>query len=97
MTFAGTSVTISWEVLIIPDFPVTYTVAFSRLSEQDDEEMSVNVSDTFTVISALNVENIYQFEVFVTVTVDETALKGERSSPVYVTRPRKYSNFCSLE
>ena len=94
MSFDGTSVTVSWDVLIIPDFPVTtYTVVYSQLSEQEDEEMSVEVSDNSTVISALNSDNIYQFEVFATVTVDGTPLQGERSSPVYLTRARKFVCF----
>ena len=92
MSFDDTSVTVSWDVFIIPDFPVTYTVVYSQLSEQEDEEMSVEVSDTSTVISALNSDNIYQFEVFATVTVDGTPLQGERSSPVYLKRARKCSN-----
>ena len=97
MSFDGTSATVSWDVLIIPDFPVTtYTVVYRQLSEQEDEEMSVEVSDTSTVISALNSDNIYQLEVFATVTVDGTPQRGERSSPVYLTRARKCFNFCSL-
>ena len=92
MSFDGTSVTVSWDVLIIPDFSVTtYTVLYSRLSEQEDEEMRVEVSDTSAAISALYSDNVYQFEVFATVTVDGIPLEGERSSPVYLTRPRKIS------
>ena len=94
MSFDDTSVTVSWDDLIIPDFPVTtYTVVYSQLSEQEDEEMSVEVSDTSTVISALNSDNIYQFVVSATVTVDGTPLQGGRSSPVYLTRPRTFACF----
>ena len=92
MSFDGTSVTVSWDVFIIPDFPVdTYTVVYSQLlsEQEDEEEMSVEVSDTSAVISALNPDSIYQFEVFVTIIVDGIPLKGERSSPVYLTRLRK--------
>ena len=92
VSFDDTSVTVSWDVLIIRDVPVTtYTVVYSQVSEQEDEEMSVEVSasETFSVISDLISDNIYQFEVFATVTVDGTPLEGEKSSPVYLTRPRK--------
>ena len=90
MSFDDTSVTVSWDVLIIPDFPVTtYTVVYSRLSEQEDEEMSVEVSGTSVLISTLNLNNIFQFEVFATIIVDGIPLEGERSSPVYLTKPRK--------
>ena len=97
MSFDDTSVTVSWSVLVIPDFSVdTYTVVYSRLSEQeDDEEMRV-VMDTSAEFTTLNSDSIYQFEVFATVTVDGMPLEGERSSPAYLTRPRKFSKFCSL-
>ena len=71
-------------------------MVYSQLSEQEDEEMRVEVSDTSAVISALNSDNIYQFEMFTTVRVDGIPLEGERSSPVYLTRARKCSKFCSL-
>ena len=89
MSFDDTSAIVSWDVLNIPDFPVTtYTVVYRQVSEQEDEETSVIVSETSSVISDLNIDNIYQFEVFATVTIDGIPV-GERSSPVYLTRPRK--------
>ena len=97
MSFGDTSVTVSWDELMIPDFSVdTYTVVYSRLSEQEDEEEMRVVMDTSAEFATLNSKSIYQFEVFATVTIDGIPLEGERSGPAYLTRPRKFSKFSSL-
>ena len=44
---------------------------------------------TSGVITDLDSTAIYQFQVFATVTVDGRTVDGERSNPVYFTRPRK--------
>ena len=84
-----TSVTVSWNDLIIPDFSIDYyTVVYSRVSQQQNEEMSISPATSGMGIY-LDTTAIYQFQVFATVTVDGRTVDGERSSHVYFTRPRK--------
>ena len=89
----STSVNVSWNYLIILDFPIDYyTVAYSGLSQQQDgREMSAMFLPPATsgVINDLNDRDIYQFQVFATVTVDGVPLEGKRSAPVNFTIPRK--------
>ena len=90
VVFSDTSVTVSWNVLDISiDY---YTVVYSRVSQQQNEEMSAVFSSPATsgVITDLDPTAIYQFQVFATVTVSGKAVDGERSIPVYFTRPCKY-------
>ena len=90
VVFSDTSVTVSWNVLDISiDY---YTVVYSRVSQQQNEEMSAVFSSPATsgVITDLDSTAIYQFQVFATVTVSGKAVDGERSIPVYFTRPCNY-------
>ena len=85
----NTSVTVSWNDLIIPDFSIDYyTVVYSRVSQQQNEEMSTSPATSGVGID-LDTTAIYQFQVFATVTVDGRTVDGESSSHVYFTRPRK--------
>ena len=86
---ADTVVIISWDALVIPDFPIDhYTVLYSRVESQrrrrQDGAMSSQFPSTATsgVIDGLNLTATYQFQVFATGTVNGTSLEGERSSPV---------------
>ena len=91
VVFSDTSVTVSWNVLDISiDY---YTVVYSRVSQQQNEEMSAVFSSPATsgVITDLDSTAIYQFQVFATVTVSGRTVDGERSIPAYFTRPCKYS------
>ena len=89
LTVDDTSVTVSWNDLIIPDFSIDYyTVVYTRLSQQQNEEMSTSPATSGVGID-LDTTAIYQFQVFATVTVDGRTVDGERSNPVYFTRPRK--------
>ena len=82
----GTSVTVSWSPLDIPDFPIeTYTVVYSPVSESDrrqDGEMTAEFPGSVTsgVITDLDPALSYKFQVFATVTVDGVQLEGERST-----------------
>ena len=83
LTVDDTSVTVSWNDLIIPDFSIDYyTVVYSQASQQ---QMSAVFSPPATsgVITDLASPAIYQFQVFATVTVNGKAVDGEKSSPVY--------------
>ena len=76
----NTSVTVSWNDLIIPDFSFDYyTVVYSRVSQQQNEEMSTSPATSGVGID-LDTTAIYQFQVFATVTVDGRTVNGERSS-----------------
>ena len=95
LTVDDTSVTVSWNDLIIPDVSIDYyTVVYTRLSQQQNEEMSTSPATSGVGID-LDTTAIYQFQVFATVTVNGTAVNGERSSPVYFTRPRKKTCACT--
>ena len=89
----STSVNVSWDVLIILDFPIDkYTVIYSQLSQQQNgREMSAEFLPPATsgVINDLRTTDIHQFQVIATVTVDGSPLEGERSAPVNFTRPGK--------
>ena len=90
-----TAVTISWNALVIPDFPHFsidhYTVLYSRVKSQrrrrQDEALSIQFPSTAMsgVIAGLDSPATYQFQVFATVTVDDTSLEGETSSPFSFT------------
>ena len=86
---SDTAVHVSWNAVIIPDFPVDfYTVVYSPVSQrrrrQDGGEMSAVFTPPATsgVIGGLDPDTDYQFQVFATVTVDCVPLQGERSAPV---------------
>ena len=84
-----TSVTVSWNALIIPDFPIeSYTVVYSPVSESDgrqDGEMTAVFPGSVTSggITDLEPAVIYQFQVFANITVDGVSLEGEWSDPAY--------------
>ena len=96
----ATAVTVSWNALVIPDFPDFsidhYTVLYSRVESQrrrrQDEEMSAQFPSTATsgVIAGLDSPATYQFQVFATVTVDGTSLQGEKSDPIRITFDGEY-------
>ena len=83
-----TSVTVSWNAVIIPDFPIdSYTVVYSPVSESDrrqDGEMTAVFPGSVTsgVITDLEPVVIYQFQVFANITVDGVSVEGEWSEPV---------------
>ena len=86
-----TAVTVSWNVLVIPDFPIDhYTVLYS----QQDGAMSAQFPSNATsgVIAGLDSTATYQFQVFANVTVDGTSLEGEISSPISFTIDGEYNN-----
>ena len=97
----ATAVTVSWNVLVIPDFSIDhYTVLYSRVESQrrrrQDGAMSAQFSSTATsgVIAGLNSTATYQFQVFATGTVNGTSLQkpfeGVKSSPVNFTIDGEY-------
>ena len=101
----ATAVTVSWNALVIPDFPDFsidhYTVLYSRVESQrrrrQDGTMSAQFPSTATsgVIAGLDSIATYQFQVFATGTADGTPLQGERSSPVnfIFTIDGEYNNY----
>ena len=98
ITVNATAVNVSWDALIISDVDVdNYTVVYSS---SQDREINVEFSAPVTsgVITNLSGTDFYQFQVFVTVTVNGRSLDGERSTLVNFTR--KYvlckSYFCSI-
>ena len=98
--FNATAVTVSWNALVIPDFPIDhYTVLYSRVQSQrrrrQDEAMSAQFSSTTTsgVIAGLNSPATYQFQVFANGTVDGTSFEGERSSPVSFKTDGEYNKY----
>ena len=87
-----TVIIVSWKALIIPDLSIDYyTVVYSQVSQQHDEEMSVLFLPSVTsgVITDLHSSVVYQFQVFITVSMDGNTLEGERSTPAYFARPCK--------
>ena len=79
-----TAVTVSWNAMVIPDFSIDhYTVLYSRVESQrhrrQDEAFTVRFPSYALsgVIAGLDSTATYQFQVFATVTVDGTSLKGE--------------------
>ena len=95
LTVDNTSVTVTWNDLIIADFSIDYyTVVYTRLSQQQNEEMSTSPATSGVGID-LDTTAIYQFQVFATVTVNGTAVDGEKSTPVYFIRSRKKMCACT--
>ena len=96
----ATAVTVSWNALVIPNFPGFsinhYTVLCSRVESQrhrrQDGAMSAQFPSTATsgVIAGLDSPATYQFQVFATVTVDGTSLEGNRSDPIRITFDGEY-------
>ena len=88
-SLTDTSVNVSWNAMIIPDFPIdNYTVVYSPVSESDrrqDGEMTSLFSGFVTsgVITDLEPAVIYQFQVFANVTVNGVSLEGEWSIPAF--------------
>ena len=92
-----TAVTVSWNVLVIPDFSIDhYTVLYSLVESQrrrrQDGAMSTQFpsTDTSGVIAGLNSTATYQFQVFATGTVDGKSLEGVKSSPFSFTIDGEY-------
>ena len=85
-SLTDTSVTVSWNAVIIPDFPIdSYTVVYSPVSESDkrqDGEITAAFPGSVTsgVITDLEPAVIYWFQVFATITVDGVTVKGEWSN-----------------
>ena len=86
-----TAVTVSWNALVITDFPIDhYTVLYNRVESQrrrrQDGTMSTQFPSTATsgVIAGLDSTATYQFQVFATVTFDGIQLQGEIGSPARV-------------
>ena len=87
-----TIVIILWEALVIQGYPnavENYIVVYSPVSQRhrrQSREMSVVFPSTATsgVITGVDPEVTYQFQVFATAIVENTTLVGERSSPVQV-------------
>ena len=90
-SLTDTSVTVSWNAVIFPDFPIdSYTVVYSPVSESDrrqDGEMTAVFPGSVTsgIITNLEPGVIYQFQVFATVTANGVSLEGEWSEGI---------NFC---
>ena len=94
-----TSVNVSWNALIIPDFPIdSYTVVFSPVSDSDgrqDGEMTAVFPGSVTsgVITDLEPAVIYQFQVFANITADGVSLGGEWSDPAYgISNDKSFSS-----
>ena len=89
ISLTDTSVTVSWNAVIIHDFPIdSYTVVYSPVSESDrrqDGEMTAVFPGSVTsgVITDLEPAVIYQFQVFATVTANGVSVEGEWSDPGY--------------
>ena len=85
----ATAVTVSWNALVIPDFPYFsidhYTVLYSLVESQrrrrQDGAIQFSSNATSGVIAGLDSTATYQFQVFVTGTVNGTLLEGETSTP----------------
>ena len=93
----ATAVTVSWNALVIPDFPIDhYTVLYSRVESQrrrrQDGAMSVQFPSTATsgVIAGLDSTATYQFQVFANIIVDGILLQGNGSSPFSFTIDGEY-------
>ena len=88
-SLTDTSVNVSWNAVVIPDFPIdSYTVVYSPVSESDgrqDGEMTAVFPGSVTsgVITDLQPAVIYQFQVFTTVTVNDVSVEGDWSDPGY--------------
>ena len=86
-----TSVIVSWNALVIPDYPIyTYTVIYSPVSQrrkrhEESEMIIVPGSVTSIVITGLNPSFNYQFQVFATVIVGGETLEGDRSNSTVTT------------
>ena len=96
----ATAVTVSWNALVIPDFPDFsidhYTVLYSRVESQhcrrQDGTMSAQFPSTATsgVIAGLDSPATYQFQVFANGTADGTSLQGEISNRFIFTIDGEY-------
>ena len=85
----ATAVNVSWDMLSINIS--YYTVVYSQITkdqiraelQRHDGEMSVIFPAPVTsgVVTNLNANGIYQFQVFATVVVNGSLLDGERSTP----------------
>ena len=85
-SLTDTSVNVSWNAVIIPDFPIdNYTVVYSPVSESDrrqDGEMTAVFPGSVTS-GVITDPVIYQFQVFANVTVNGVSLEGEWSIPAF--------------
>ena len=98
-SLTDTSVTLSWNAVVIPDFPIdSYTVVYSPVSESDrrqDGEMTAVFPSSATsgVITDLEPAVIYQFQVFANITVNGRSLEGEWSDPAYeISNDKSFSS-----
>ena len=79
-SLSETSVSVSWNALVIPDFSIdNYTVVYSPVSGDGEMTAVFPGSVTTGIITDLDPALNYQFQVFATVTVDGVPLEGERS------------------
>ena len=81
-----TSVSVYWNSLIIPDFDIdNYTVVYYQMNSQTPEDREMTAvfpgSSTSAIITDLDPDLSYQFQVFATVGVAGQSLEGERSFP----------------
>ena len=82
-SLSDTSVNVSWNALVIPDFSIdSYTVVYSPVSGDGEMTAVFPGSVTTGIITDLDPALNYQFQVSATVTVDGLPLVGERSGPV---------------
>ena len=91
----ATAVTVSWNVLVIPDFSINhYTVLYSRVESQrrrrQDGTIQFSSNATSGVIAGLDSPATYQFQVFATGTLNDTSLEGETSTPFSFTIDGEY-------
>ena len=94
-TLNATAVTVSWNALVIPDFSIDhYTVFYSRVESQrrrrQDGAIQFPSTATSGVIAGLVSMATYQFQVFVTGTVNGTLLEGKTSTPFSFTIDGEY-------
>ena len=81
-----TSVSVYWNSLIIPDFDIdNYTVVYYQMNSQTPEDREMTAvfpgSSTSAIITDLDPDLSYRFQVFATVGVAGQSLEGERSFP----------------
>ena len=92
-SLTDTSVNVSWNAVIIPDFPIdSYTVVYSPVSESDrrqDGEMTAVFPGSVTsgVITDLESAFSYQFQVFATViaSINGVSVEGDWSEKAYTS------------
>ena len=87
-SLSETSVSVSWNALVIPDFSIdSYTVVYSPVSGDGEMTAVFPGSVTSGIITDLDPALNYQFHMFATVTVDGVTLEGERSDLESTSKP----------